>query len=75
MKKLITVIAGAALFSGTTLLFSSCSKEQDWNCKCTVNGNESTTVIKDKTRKEAKAECEKSGSLLGVDYDCNLSLF
>ncbi len=75
MKKVITAIVGLALTSGAIAFGGSCNKEQDWNCKCTINGNETTSVIKDKTRKEAKAECDKSGSLLGVDYDCKLSLF
>lgn len=75
MKKVKLAILGLALTAGTVLVGSSCNKEQDWNCKCTVNGNESTTVIRDKTRKEAKAECDRSGSFLGVDYDCKLSLF
>ena len=75
MKKILTAITGIALVAGTAAFASSCSKEQDWNCKCTVNGQESTSIIKDKTRKEATAECNKSGSVLGVDYDCKLSLF
>lgn len=75
MKRIITVFAGLSLAVGATIAGTSCNKEQDWNCKCTVNGNETTTVIRDKTRKEAKAECDKSGSVLGVEYDCDLQLF
>ena len=75
MKQVITAILGLALTSGAVAFGTSCNKEQDWNCKCTVNGNESTSVIRDKTRKEATAECNRSGSVLGVDYDCKLSLF
>lgn len=74
MKRIITAFVGASLLVGTISITSSCNKKQDWNCKCTVNGNESTSVIRDKTRKDAKAECNKSGSILGVDYDCKLQL-
>lgn len=75
MKRIITVVAGLGLAVGATIAGTSCNKEQDWNCKCNINGNESTTVIKDKTRKEAKAECDKAGNVLGVQYECNLQLF
>lgn len=75
MKRIITVFAGLSLAAGAIITGTSCNKEQDWNCKCTFNGNESTTVIKDKTRKEAKAECDRSGSFLGAEYNCDLQLF
>lgn len=75
MKRIITVVAGLSLAVGATIAGTSCNKEQDWNCKCNVNGNEQTRVIKDKTRKEAKAECDQSGNVLGVQYECKLLLF
>ncbi len=75
MKAIATFILSAGMVLGIAGTLSSCSKTQDWNCKCVVNGNESTTIIRDKTRKEAKAECNKSGSILGIDYDCKISLF
>ncbi|HET8572995.1 MAG TPA: hypothetical protein VFL76_03905 [Edaphocola sp.] len=74
MKRIITTTVGLSLLMGTVFVTSSCNKKQDWNCKCTVNGNESTSVIHDETRKDAKAECNKSGSVLGVDYDCHIEL-
>lgn len=75
MKRIITVFAGLSLAVGATIAGTSCNKEQDWNCKCTVNGNEQTRIIKDKTRKEAKAECDQAGNIMGVQYECNLQLF
>ncbi len=76
MKKVITAIAGLALTSGAIVFSNSCSKEQDWNCKCKDNqGNETTDVIRDKTRKEAKAECDSKISILGYERECKLSLF
>ncbi|RQO29663.1 hypothetical protein DBR32_15505 [Taibaiella sp. KBW10] len=75
MKRIASVSAALAIFGTTFAFTTACNKPKDWNCECTVNGNKSTSVIKDKTYKEAKAECNKSGSLLGVDYNCSISVF
>lgn len=66
MKKII-------LLSGLTMLtLSSCKK--DWTCACTFsNGGSSSTTIVDKTKSDAKAECNSGdGSVLGVTIDCEL---
>lgn len=74
MRKIITAVIALSLTIGGMTLTTSCNKKSDWNCKCTIGSSTNTSIIKDKTRKEAKAECNKSGSLLGVDYDCKLQL-
>ena len=66
MKKII-------LLSGLTLLtLASCKK--DWTCTCTSSiGGTTTTTISDKTKSDAKADCDSSdGSVLGVTVDCEL---
>jgi len=72
MKKLLNLSLGLGLLLGITTFGTSCNKKGDWNCKCTVNGNEETYTIHDKKRKDAEAECNKSGSVLGVDYSCKI---
>lgn len=75
MKRMISALMGITLMSGT-LIMSSCYKEQDWNCVCKDNqGGESTDLIKDKTRKEAKAECDSKINILGYERECKLSVF
>lgn len=76
MKKVIIAVVGLALTSGAIAFGSSCNKEQDWNCKCKDNaGTEQTYLISDKTRKEAKAECDTKINILGYERECKLSLF
>lgn len=70
MKKLLFV--GAFLFLGS-LTLTSCKK--DWTCECTVFGQTGSDVIKDKTKKDAKAECQKNeddGSAFGIPVNCKL---
>ncbi|HTO38880.1 MAG TPA: hypothetical protein VL021_10680 [Brumimicrobium sp.] len=71
MKKHIRIALGV-LFTISIFSFTSCNKKGDWNCACTVDGNASEYTIHDTKRKDAESECNKHGSLLGVDYDCNL---
>ncbi|OJV54121.1 MAG: hypothetical protein BGO31_12240 [Bacteroidetes bacterium 43-16] len=76
MRRVITALSGLALAGGTFIFASSCYKEQDWNCVCKDNqGQESTDLIRDKTRKEAKAECDSKINVLGYERECKLSLF
>ncbi len=66
MKKVI-------LFGGLTLLtLASCKK--DWTCECTSSaGGSSSTTIADKTKSDAKADCDGGdGSALGITVDCEL---
>ncbi len=66
MKKII-------LLSGLTILtLASCKK--DWTCECTSSiGGSSSTTIGDKTKSDAKAECDNGdASALGVTVDCEL---
>lgn len=73
MKKVISAIAAVALFGGAAFTTTSCNKERDWNCKCTdSNGNEETTILRGKTRTEAKAECDKKINILGYTRTCNI---
>lgn len=70
------ILTGLVLVSGTVFFAASCSKEQDWNCKCKDNnGSETTYLIEDKTRKEAKSECDSKINFLGYERECKLSLF
>ncbi|MCY1532603.1 hypothetical protein D9M68_678860 [compost metagenome] len=75
MKRIASITAALAIFGGAIAFGTSCNKPKDWNCECTVNGNTSTSIIRDKTYKEAKAECNRSGSVLGVDYNCKITVF
>lgn len=66
MKKII-------LLCGLTLLtLASCKK--DWTCTCTSSaGGSSSTTIADKTKSDAKADCDGGdASALGVTVDCEL---
>lgn len=75
MKRVISAITGMALMGGMFAM-ASCYKEQDWNCVCKDNqGQESTDLIRDKTRKEARAECDSKINVLGYERECTLSLF
>ncbi|WP_124634522.1 hypothetical protein [Taibaiella sp. KBW10] len=75
MKRLASVTVALAVFGSALAFATSCNKPKDWNCECTVNGNKNTSIIRDKTYKEAKAECNKSGSAFGIDYKCNITVF
>ena len=46
---------GSFAFAGL-ILFSSCKKE--WTCESTLDGFTGAIIIKDSTKKDAKAECE-----------------
>jgi hypothetical protein len=75
MKKVI-ISTVSLLGISSILVFTSCYKEQDWNCVCKdSNGNETTDLIKDKTRKEATAECNSKINILGYERECKLNLF
>lgn len=66
MKKVMIIMAAG-------LLFASCKK--DWSCECTLGDLTHTSTIKNKTLKAATDECNDSGSILGVDYDCKVNVF
>jgi hypothetical protein len=67
MKKII-------LLSGLTLLtLASCKK--DWTCTCTssIGGGSESSTIADKTKSDAKAECDNGdATAFGVTIDCEL---
>lgn len=65
MKKVILFGAFAVL----TVAF--CKK--GWVCTCTVGNESYSDIIEDKTKSDAKAECDSGdGSLLGVPVECEL---
>lgn len=66
MKKVFFILAAG-------LLFASCKK--DWTCECTMGSLSHSSTVKNKTLKEATDECNDSGSVLGVDYDCSVKVF
>lgn len=66
MKKVLIVMAAG-------LLFASCKK--DWACECTAGDLTHTSTIDNKTLKQATDECNDSGSVLGVDYECKVNVF
>ena len=73
MKKVISALAAIAVFGGVALTASSCNPSRDWNCKCTdSNGNSQTYLIQDKTRTEAKAECDTKINVGGFTYTCKI---
>lgn len=75
MKKMIMVALGLVTLL-LLVFFASCYKEQDWNCVCKdSNGIETTDLIKDRTRKEATAECNSKVNILGYTRECKLNLF
>ncbi|GAA0874967.1 hypothetical protein GCM10009118_13750 [Wandonia haliotis] len=66
MKKvLILVVVGGFLVS--------CKK--DWACECEAGSLTYTETIENKTLKEAQEQCDDSGSVLGVDYSCEVNVF
>lgn len=64
MKKLflITIVGAFAL--------TSCKK--DWTCECTAGALSVSNTIKDKSKKDAKKDCETSGNAGLVSYECKL---
>jgi hypothetical protein len=55
------------------LLLVSCKK--DWSCECTAGELTHTETINNKTLKDAQDECNDSGTVLGVDYECSVNVF
>lgn len=53
-------------------IFASCKK--DWTCTCTSSiGGSSSSTITDKTKSDAKAECDGGdASAGGITIDCEL---
>lgn len=66
MKKMFVIMAAG-------LFLVSCKK--DWACECTLGSLSHTSTIKNKSLKDATDECNDSGSILGVDYDCSVKVF
>lgn len=66
MKKLLMVFAAG-------LLLVSCKK--DWACDCKVGDITHTSTLKNKTLKQATEECNDSGEVFGVEYDCKVKVF
>lgn len=53
MKKIVTIVA-VALFGAVVL--PSCKK--DYTCTCTINGQSTSTEIKNAKKADAKLACE-----------------
>ena len=67
MKKLI--------FLGAFAILTLASCKKDWTCTCTssLGGGSSSTTISDKTKSDAKAECDGGdASAGGITVDCEL---
>lgn len=62
----------AGLVVAASLFLVSCRK--NWACDCTAGEFTHTSTIHDKTLKEAKDECNSNGSVLGVDYKCDVNI-
>ena len=66
--KLLKMAFTAFAFVALSMSFGSCKK--DWTCECTYNGSApSSTVIKDKTKKDAEAACTGTASVGGFTVD------
>jgi Tfp pilus assembly major pilin PilA len=68
-------VSKIALLALVGLSFTSCNKEKDWKCTCTLNGKENTGTLPGRTKKDAKAECkdaENNGSTTMVITNCHL---
>lgn len=59
MKKVFILCVGVAFVASMT----SCKK--DWNCKCTVNGQEAATGTFNATKKDAQDACDALGTSSG----------
>lgn len=67
MKKLITL----SLLGLTLASFTSCKK--DWTCTCIDGYSSDVTLMKDKTKKDAKAACDLLDTFAsGQGGHCNL---
>lgn len=60
------------LVVATSLFLVSCKK--NWACDCTAGEFTHTSTIHDETLKNAKDECDSEGSVLGVDYECEVNV-
>lgn len=66
-------VSKIALLALVGLSFTSCNKEKDWQCVCTVNGSKTTGIIHDETKKDAREECKKvEQNTLATITDCHL---
>lgn len=64
MKKVVVAVVAV-------LALASCTK--DWTCECSLNGTPvGSSTIKDKTKADAKTECESTGSVGAWTYDCEI---
>jgi len=62
------------LFAAVAVLaLASCKK--DYTCECKLGDLTYDDTIKNVTLKEATDKCNNSGSVLGVDYKCNVNVF
>lgn len=66
MKKMFIIMAAG-------LLLASCKK--DWTCECTAGSFSNSSTIENKSLKDARDQCNSSGSVLGVDYECSVKVF
>lgn len=57
-------ISGFLLTVVVALVICGCAKK-DWDCNCTVNGDEYSTVIKNSTKSKAGKSCGDYGKRIG----------
>ena len=61
------------LFIGAISLLSLASCKKDWTCVCTSSAGSSSSLIVDKTKSDAEAECnEGDGTVLGYTVECEI---
>lgn len=68
MKSTITIILLAI-----AALVSSCNKEGDWICTCTVDGKKQDLITYDIKKKEAKSRCRDVENKLPNYKGCRLT--
>ncbi len=62
----------ATLVVAVGLFLASCKK--DWTCECTAGDFSHKSTIHDEKLKDAQDQCDSEGSVLGVDYECDIKV-
>ncbi len=66
MNKLLMLISAL-------LLFASCSKEKEYTCECSFNGNVfSTRTVVEKSKKAADNFCQSNENTANGTYECKI---
>ncbi len=57
----------------TSIILTSCNKESDWVCTCTVNGQKTQGVLFDYKKKDAKERCKNISDTSSLVKDCRIT--